>query len=417
MKIKEHDDAINFIYILVSFPPILHQNSIRALEFSKRLVKERIFPIILTQRISKKSPLNYSLLRELPPNLNIFRTLYFESINRPRFFIFFNIFRAAFFLGFIPFSFLKIKKLVKKNQKIKFIYASGPHFYTHIIGYLLKRKTNLPLVVEYRDPWSYNPYIEDSIHRLIAKIDLIIEKKILKKSDVVITVSPALSEFLRSKFPHIRNKPIFSIANGLNIKSVKYDSKKESQEIVFTFTGTLYKKRDIIPLLRIISELKKEKIVQDLNFKMKIYGKYSKKSLDKIIDELNINDVTYLGGFIKRSKALEEIIKCDLAVHVGENLNYPTIAFKVWDYISCQKKILYLGNDKSYTSNFIKENDFGIVIPINNLEKGKMLLKNLINDLRENKFNCFIAPEKLTAFTWDYKAKKFLKIVTNKIIK
>ena len=105
MKIKEHNDAINFIYILVTFPPILHQNSIRALELSKRLVKERIFPIILTQKISKKSVLNYSLLRELPPNLNIFRTLYFESINRPRFFIFFNIFRAAFFWDLYPFYF------------------------------------------------------------------------------------------------------------------------------------------------------------------------------------------------------------------------------------------------------------------------------------------------------------------------
>ena len=139
MNIKKEQDSLQFIYILVSFLPIIHQNSFRALEFSKRLVKENIYPIFITQKINKKSPLNISLLREVPSSLKIYRTIFFESINRYRFFLFFNLFRLLLFVGIFPFIFSKIKRMLKRNPNIKFIFASGPHFYTHIIGYLLKR--------------------------------------------------------------------------------------------------------------------------------------------------------------------------------------------------------------------------------------------------------------------------------------
>jgi len=415
MRDAENIDIINFIYILVSFPPVIHQNSIRALEFSKRLVEERIIPIILTQKINKNSQLNYALLNEVPPSLKVYRTFYFESINRYRFFLFFNIFRLAFYIGLIPFFFLKIKKLLKNNNNIKFIYASGPHFYTHIIGYLLKRKSNLPLVVEYRDPWAYNPYNEDDVHWLIKKIDLSIEKKILESADLIITVCPALNKFLKDKFPHIRNKPIFSIANGFNLKKINNHFKKESTKICFTYTGALYKKRSIIPLFKIISELKKEDFFKDLNFKIKIYGKHV-YPLEKIINILGIEDLVFLGGQIPRTKALKEVIKSDLAIHVGENLDYPTIAFKVWDYLSCRKKILYLGRDDSYTAKFLKENDLAFIIPINKLEKGKKILRDLINDVRENKVNYTLDEEVLKDFTWDKRTYEFINNVIKKII-
>ena len=41
-------ESLKFIYIVDSFPPLNHQVGIRTLEISKRLVKQNIFPIILS---------------------------------------------------------------------------------------------------------------------------------------------------------------------------------------------------------------------------------------------------------------------------------------------------------------------------------------------------------------------------------
>ncbi len=407
-------ESLKFIYIVDSFPPLNHQVGIRTLEISKRLVKQNIFPIILTQKIKKNSSLNYTFMNKIPDSLNIYRSYLFESKNRYRFFLIFNFFRLAFYLGCIPLLFLKIKRILRKDKKVKFIYASGPSFYTHIIGYLLKKKFLLPLVVEYRDPWSFNPYIEEQVQNFIKRIDLSIEKKILNIADIIITVSPVLKSFLKKNFPFIANKPIFSISNGLNINKFKNHLKKDNQEIVFTFTGTLYYKRNIEPLLKIISELKQENFFKNKNFSMKIYGTTLGIDLHKLVKKLKINNLVFIGGLIPRTKALEEIKKSDLAIHIGENFNYPTIAFKVWDYLSCRKKILYLGREDSYTAKFLKEYDLGLTITINDLIKGKSILKNLLTQLNNDEFERTFDEKLLEEFSWDNKVAQFItRIIKN----
>ncbi len=403
---------IHFLYIVDDFPPAGMQPGIRALEISKRLVKEKIFPIILTKKIDKNKIFNKSLIKEIPSSLNIYRTPLFELKNK-----FLHLidpfFKYDFYLQWIPFAYSKAKKILRENKNIKFIYASAPYFHTHIIGYLLKKKFNLPLVIEYRDPWSFNPYHEKIESWLNKKINLIIEKRILKSADIIITVSSELNSFLKTKFSFIQNKPIFSIANGLNVDKFYNYPKKNYKEIIFTFTGALYEKRSIVPLIKLIFEIKKENFFRDFRFSMRIFGNYKKEPLKYIIKKLNIEDSIILGDLIPRSEALNEIIKSDLAIHIGENLNYPTIAFKVWDYLSCRKKILYLGREDSYTANFLKKNEFGIVIPINNLPKGKKILKRLLNEIKNNKFDNIIKEKKLAKFSWDNRAKKFI----NRIIK
>ena len=73
---------------------------------------------------------------------------------------------------------------------------------------------------------------------------------------------------------------------------------------------------------------------------MIIYSKsiFNRKKIVSTIARLKIDDLIYFGGFVSREKAFKEVHKSDFAVHIGENLHYPTIAFKVWDYLSCGKK-------------------------------------------------------------------------------
>lgn len=406
---------IKFLYLVYDFPPVAVQPGIRALEISKRLVKKNIFPTILTRNFDKKMPSN-KFLSEIPSSLDIFRTPFIKLNNNKINFFLKHFFRFDFYLEWIPFAYLKAKKILKTNKEIKFIYASGPPFYIHIIGYLLNLKFKIPLIVEYRDPWSFNPYFGKNEQWLNKKIDLIFEKRILNSAEIIITVSPALSQFLKEKFPFIRNKPIYSIANGLNINKFHKNLKENSKDVIFTFTGNLYQKRTIIPLLTIISKLKNEYFFEKFNFQLKIFGTYNKNLLSKIINKLKIDDLILLGDFIPRSKVFNEISKSDLALHVGENLNYPTIAFKVWDYLSCRKKILYLGLEKCYTAQFLEKNNLGYIIPINNLKKGKLIFKNLIFDILNNRFEHNI-DHVLSEFSWDNRVKILINIIKKKFVK
>jgi len=402
-----------FLFIVNAFPPINNQNSLRALELSKRLVQNKIYPIILTRRIERREPKDYNLIDKVPKKLKIFRTPIIElkrkyGIKTLIFKITQKIFYIYTFIHWVPFGYLNGKYILKNNTNIKFIFATGPPYYSHIIGYLLKRKYNIPLILEYRDPWNFNPYNIKSKRNLYEKVSLGIEKCVLNSADMILSISEPLKQFLFEHYIEVSKKPIYVIANGLDLKEKISDEGIKDNKIIFTFIGKLYGQRNITPLLKIISELKKKGYFENLDFLLKIFGTYPKELLEKIINDLNIQNMVYLGDFINRDRIFEEIDKSYLTIHIGENLNYPTIGFKVWDYLGRRKKVLYLGQENSFTGQFLKNNDFGVIIPINNLTKGKNVFENLMSDIINNKFNNKISKEKIAIFSWDNIAFQFM---------
>ncbi|MFX1320925.1 MAG: glycosyltransferase [Promethearchaeota archaeon] len=411
--------TLKFLFIVDSFPPLNNQSSLRALEISKRLSKESKRPLILTRRVQKRQPKDYSLLKLIPKEIEIYKTPIIElkkrySLKTLFFKIMAKILNIYYFIHWIPFGYFTGKKLLKIKKDIKFIYSTGPIFYSHIIAYLLKKKFNIPLIIEYRDPWNFSPYGTSSkINFLNNLIYSKIEKRTINSADIIITVSDPLILFLKRVFPHIKDKPIYSIPNGLNLKPISKPIKSNKEKIIFTFIGQLYGKRNIFPLLIILSILKNNDFFKERKFLLKIYGNYDKNLIKKKLKEFQIQDYVFLGEFLTRERIFEEINKCNLALHIGENLNYPTIGFKVWDYLSARKKILYLGREDSYTANFIKKNNFGCTIPINNMQKGIEIFKNLVIEIEKNKFDTIIDEKFLKKFSWDNKAKKFMEIIKN----
>ncbi|MFX0027020.1 MAG: hypothetical protein ACFE8M_11470 [Candidatus Hermodarchaeota archaeon] len=403
--------GLKFIWIS-AFGPLVE---IRIKEISKRLMLRGIYPIIFTHKLKKKESLK---LKHAKRNLFYyhFRNPLFFNINT-RIFKYLReiVSKIAFILGGIPFLYSDIKSFIKKNADIKFIYATGPPFFTHILGYLLKKKCKKKLIVEYTDPWYKNPYSAEKRNFFEKILDYHIEKRILQSADVIISNTEFLNPILQRNFPFIKNKPIFSVGDGLNLQEFEELPQKDENGIIITYGGKIYGRRNIYPLFKIISDLNKEHFFKDIKILVKIYGFYPKKLFERILDSLKIRDLFYLGDFLSRSHFIEEIMKSDIALHIGENLDYPTIAFKVWEYLSCRKKILFLGLERSYRSDFIRNNNLGVVIPIDNLEKGKELLKDLFLKIKNKKIDLTLNEDILKKFSWDNRAEKFMKNVINSL--
>jgi len=402
---------IKFIWIS-SFGQLVE---IRAREISKRLLKNEIFPIIISYRTKgseftkkkdiQKDPYIFHLRNPIFIN---FKSKYLKFLRK-------IVLQLAFFLKGMPLLYYDIKLFLKTHKDIKFIYATGPEFFSHILAYILSLKFNLPLVVEYTDPWYQNPYKEGRTRWLEKKIDYIIEKQILSSADIIVSLSEFLNSILKKNFPFIRNKQIFSIEDGLNLQDIKTVQERTENKIIITYAGTIYGRRNILPLFKVISDLKKENFFDAVKILFKIYGKYPKNIFERILKKLNIEELFYLGDFLSRSEIIEEIKRCDLALHIGENLDYPTIAFKVWEYLSCRKKILFLNIEHSYRSNFIRNNELGFILPIDDLNKAKRIFRNLIFDLKNKEIETSIDKNKLKEFSWEKRAQKLINNVLTKL--
>ena len=406
------------LFISYYFPPFSKILSIRAAEFTKRLVKNGYKIFVVSSKSNKNAHKDGELLRKVKSpmikNTKVFNLSFakegFQS-NIKKTTLHFKLFKLVLFLHWIPLSFLASRRIIKKNN-IKLIYVSAPPFFTLLLGYLLKFSCKIPLIIEYRDPWSYNPYLKETMTKSIENFYLKMEKSILKSADWIITISEGMKQFLLDNFPETRNKRIRAIPHGINIDDVEKITKRSNipKEIIFTFTGNLYGLRDLEPLIRIVSTSHELGKLNNISLNINIFGRYDSKHLTSLFKKYDVYKYFHLEGFVPRDVCLEEVLNSSLALHVGENLNYPTLSFKILEYLSMRKKIVYIGREESYTAKFLEKYGLGITLPINDHDLGLKRFEELIEGLKKQTFQANISSDDLYKFTWDERTNDLIKI-------
>ena len=407
------------LYLSYHFPPYSNILSNRATEFSKRLIKSDYKIFVVSAKNNKNAPIDKKLLKAVDsPFIKIFQiyNLSFSSsgmVSSVKKISFLKeLFNIFLFFHWLPLSFVKSCQIIRKNN-IKIIYTSAPPFFSLVLGYLLKKIFKIPLITEYRDPWSDNPYFLGNVSEFTKKNYNKIDKKVLKTSDAIIAISEGLKEYLIEIFPSVVQKEkIFVLPNGLDISSPLTTDAilPPTSEIVLTFTGKLYGLRDLKPLIKIVSSVKNLGKLEDVSLKINIFGRYNFEYLSNLIQKYKVTEYFSLNGFIPRNDCLKKISKSTLTLHIGENFNYPTISFKVWDYLSMRKKIIYLGREDSFTARFLKENELGFTIPVNEHDLGVKKFISLIEKLTSNQIDLEVKPKQLSNYTWDKLTPKLISI-------
>ncbi len=142
------------------------------------------------------------------------------------------------FIGWIPNAFMKGLDLCHTDG-IDLIYASSPPMSAAVVGYLLKRRTHIPLVIDFRDPWTL---LEDPLMRYPSSfhksIDQHMERHIFRGADHIIAATPHIAQSYSIAYPEAKDK-ITTICNGFDSADFKQPPTK-FKKFTITYTGTLF---------------------------------------------------------------------------------------------------------------------------------------------------------------------------------
>ena len=167
------------IMISYRFPPFAGSGVFKTLKFVKYLRNFGWEPVVISAKSSKFAPIDKTLLEEVPDKIKVFRTYSIES----------KVYRYLpeivgingkwyqtpdAFIGWLPSALFKAQEVVK-NEKPNVIYSTSPPITSHLIAMLLKKKTGLPWVADFRDPWTDN---------IFTTIQLIFIGKLKKKLNI-----------------------------------------------------------------------------------------------------------------------------------------------------------------------------------------------------------------------------------------
>lgn len=112
-----------------------------------------------------------------------------------------------------------IVKIVKK-EKIDLIFFSTTQFPVLILGNFLKKRYNIPYLIDMQDPWHSDYYKKKPKKDRPPKywfsyyLNKILEPIAMKRVDAIMSVSNAYNVTLKSRYPHLKQDMLFEVTFG-----------------------------------------------------------------------------------------------------------------------------------------------------------------------------------------------------------
>jgi len=378
------------LVIAYHYPPLGGGGVFRTLKFTKYLPQFGFQPYVLTVKNAMYPLRDPTLLKDVPQEVRIVKTFSLEH----------NLFLMPFYalrttpkwiftpdinIGWLPFAVHRGEELIDK-EGIDVIYATAPAYSSLLTGYLLKKTTGKPLVIDFRDPWTQNVFIKypTNFHK---KVEEKMEKTVLQFADYIITTAEPMRLTLIEKYPFIKGK-CETITNGFDSEDFKGLKKRtRTEKFTITLTGYLYGLRNAKHFLMALKNLLDQN--NEIRDKIKvIFAGPTDKQTENIVKELELENVVKIIGYVPHRKSLELMVNSDILLLImgaeevfNEKMGSITIPGKIFEYLGAKKPILALA-PQGVAADLIKSTNTGIVVLPTDINSIKQAILKLFQEWR-----------------------------------
>ncbi len=243
-------------------------------------------------------------------------------------------------------------------ERFDAVLSTGPPYTTHLLGLYLKKRTNLPWVVDVRDPWVENCAYR-GVHRfsLIKKINMLLEKKVLERCDRIVTIGEKLANLLDSKIPEVTTDVIF---NGYDSDDFRELSQVKIDYFRLGYYGSLNDQRTPRGLIDGLSRAIKKSPEFARFFRWDIFGVASPQALNAITLKIPSQNLR-IHGNIQHDDLIKEYSKEQIFLLIIENmsnLDY-VVTGKIFEYLHSGWPILGVGPTEGEAAEILRESGSG----------------------------------------------------------
>lgn len=389
-----------FLFITYYFPPAGGPAVQRIIKIIQYMAKNGWQSVVLTVKNGEYTSFDPQLEKEIPPETEIIRTNIFEPYRFYRKFIgkedsykiplavlsshqksgwkekIANTIRANLFIpdariGWYSYGVKAGVLAVRRDPNIRLVFSSGPPHSVHLIANSVAKKTGLPFVVDFRDPWVHIDYYH-AIKRfpLTLAIDRYLEGKILSSANAITVVSPGYRDFLIIGHKNLDLSRFYIVYNGFDPEVYPQPRPNPSNDkFIITYIGNLPFSRFTPSFFSAIVQLKNKKKIDPNIFQFHFYGDIDKYVKGKL-EEFNINEFLHFHDFIPHKEAMTKLCESSLLLLIINDT--PTkkgiIPGKLFEYLGCNRNILGIGPADGNSADIVQETKSGVIFDYNDTE-------------------------------------------------
>ena len=262
------------------------------------------------------------------------------------------------------------------------IVSTGPPHSMHRIALKLKRKTGIPWVADFRDPWTGIDYYKDlMLSRSADRKHHRMEKEVLREADAVVTVGPTMA----AEFYNIVPREYTVITNGYDETDIPSEKPVLSEKFTLTHAGSLVKSRNPEVLWQCLSSLANE----DENFRQRLeihlIGKVD-YSVTESLQNLGLTSFVRRTDYIPHNDIMKELMRSQLLLLlVNDTPNAKGILTgKFFEYLSSGRPVLAIGPEDGDVASILKETGAGSICGFQQKEKISETVKTFYRLFDEN---------------------------------
>ncbi len=374
------------LVIAYYFPPMGLSGVQRTAKFVKYLPQYHWQPIVITvsPRYFAK---DLSLLREIErQRIEIIRTETFdptrlfrpgEAIKLPRESIrkFLNRLGQVFFIpdnkiGWKRKAIEAAAQLLRKEH-IDVILATAPPFSGFLIGAHLKKKFQVPLVLDYRDPWIDNPqsFYATPFHKALH---VFLEKKTLRAADMIVTINRRIKERLLKRYSFLSYDDVVIIPQGFDPEDFLLEGRgalPRTDKMRITYSGIFIDDRKPTYFLKALNKVFQDHPRLRGRIEACFLGMFRAENM-KTVRKLGLEHDVNVLGYVDHSECVRYLIASDvLWVMLGNRKSMDIVSTgKLYEYFGARKFILGCVPD-GVARAVILESEGGMVVEPDNVDE------------------------------------------------
>jgi glycosyltransferase involved in cell wall biosynthesis len=301
----------------------------------------------------------------------------------------------------MPFAVKKGTELLNRNKYDLIISSSDPRV-SHLVAYRLKKKTRIPWIADYGDPWIYTfPTIKEG--RLKKRIIKNIENRILKEVDIVTVATDGAKRFYLAQYPFISERNISVIPQGFDPEEFSGVEAETSSKFRIVYCGSLYRDlRDPTAFFEAVDE------IDSRDIEVIIAGRINEFT-GVIREDKFHRKIRYL-GFLDHRECLKLQKGAAVLLHIG-NASEIQVPGKIYEYIGARRPILAIkGTERDLSADLTTGYNKGLVVE-NNKKDIKNGIMNLYSLWRDKSLEQHFNLDTVHDFSWQRQADTVCDII------
>ena len=243
-----------------------------------------------------------------------------------------------------------------QREKFSAIMSTALPASVHVIGATLAKRSGLPWIADYRDPWAGNSYVHRSFVR--RKLEHVLERRLLRRAGSITTISEPVARLL-SDF-HSRND-VHVIPNAYDDAEWSSVPQTRPERFDFCFTGSMYDGRRSPDLLfAALAHLRRTGDPAGLSARVHFYGRNT-ANVSQSAAAHEVSLIVREHGTVPRAQAMRAQ-RASAALLIFLNMDERTageMGSKYLEYLGAHRPIIACGPPNSVMRSFIRDNGLG----------------------------------------------------------